>query len=194
MLPLCPDTHLLCCHGNQSWVCTSQWETPRGKRSQFLSRVCFTPVKVAGPGGSTVGRHSLDVLPAQEPQGSPQTPTARGGRISTRLLERDSQEMEKLKSWRKWSSWHGAEPCFCVDLGLVGSKKSPSKEPLLSRQKAAPWFEQSLEKGGKFSQKHEEKLPIPLPLSRHLSPWSQQQLSGTAVHACLPSHPKHELG
>lgn len=59
--------------------------------------------------------------------------------------QRDSQEMELLEPWRKCSSWHGAELCFSVNLCLLGSKKSPSKEPLLSRQKAAPCFEQSLE-------------------------------------------------
>lgn len=72
-------------------------------------------------------------------------PKAKGKRSSTKPLERDSQEMELLEPWRKWSSWHGAELCFVVDLCLVGRKKSPSKEPLLSRQKAAPCFEQSLE-------------------------------------------------
>lgn len=118
-------------------------------------------------------------------------------RSSTRLLERDSQEMEWLKSWRKWSFWHGAELCSCGDLCLVGRKKSPSKEPLLSRQKAAPCFEQSLQKGGKFSQKNRRRscqLPsAALPLSRHPSPQSQQQLSGPAVHP-IPSHSQTQAG
>lgn len=166
----------------------------RGEMLPGLSRLCFASIKVAGPGGNTMGRHSLHVLPAQESQCSPQTPTAKGGRISTKLLERDSQEMEFLKSWRKWSSWHGAELGFLVDLCWVERKKSPSKEPLLSRQKAAPWFEQSLEQGGKFSQKHEEKLPIPL-CSPSLVTVCEPSVPAAAVRPCwlclppIPSHP-----
>lgn len=181
-------------------VGNTQW-----KMLPVLSRLCFASIKVAGPGGSSVWRPSLDVVPfpsspAQESQCSPQTPTAKGGKSSTKLLEGDSQEIELLKFWRKWSSWHGAEPCFFVDLYLVERKKSPSKEPLLSRQKAAPQFEQSLQYGGKFSQKHEEKLPIPFfSPSPSLVTASEPSVPPAAVRHCCPCLPltptsKHKPG
>lgn len=131
------DQGMLPGYGNGSWICTSQWETPRGKCSQSSPGFVL-------PGGSTDGgtagigsSPAVSVLtPNTHSERRKDQHKALGKRFPGNGVTGILEEMELLARSRA---------VLCIDLCLGGRKKSPSKEPLLSRQRAAPCFEQSLE-------------------------------------------------
>lgn len=79
---------------------------------------------------------------------------------------------------------------FFVDLCLLRGRKAPLRSLCSQGRKQHPGLSRACNKEGNSpkNMRRSCQFPsaaLPLPLSRHLSPQSHQQLSDTAVHVCL---------
>lgn len=196
MLPLCPDTQLLYGCGNWSWMCTSQWETPRGKRSQSSPGFVLPQEKWQSLEGAPCGDTAWMWFQPRSLRAHPKHPQPR-------------EEGSARGSWkeipRKWSDWNpggngalGTEQsrAFSEICVWLGGGKAPLRSLCSQGRKQHPALSRAWKKEGNSPKKHEEKLPILL-CSPSLVTTSEPSVPAAAVRLSMPaSHPtpKHKLG